>query len=227
MRRLAVLRQFARFLNREEIPAWKDFPVQASREQNKNATAAPPASLTEDQVEKLLAAMQAAGGPRALRDTALFMLLLESGLQATSLATLDLTDIDLRRGKLHCAGPHGADLWLSMGAATGPLERYVREGRPDLSHRPAEPALFISQIDGRLSRQGIWQVLKAWGLAISPPIDLSPRLVRNTAVIRMAQSGKPLSELQVLLGHRNPHSTRSLLRRLGVAGPRQKPRLSR
>jgi hypothetical protein len=34
--------------------------------------------------------------------------------------------------------------------------------------------------------------------------------------VQLAQSGRPLSEIQILLGHSNPLSTRALLRRLAV-----------
>jgi integrase/recombinase XerD len=97
------------------------------------------------------------------------------------------------------------------------MERYLLEGRPELNHRADEKALFISQMDGRMSRQGIWQVLRHWGGMVKPPILLSPRLVRHTAALRMAQTGRTIAEIQSLLGHRNPLSTRALLRRLETA----------
>ena len=106
------------------------------------------------------------------------------------------------------------DEWLPLGKATPYLDRYFQDGRPDLNHEPNEPALFISQMDGRMSRQGIWQILRYWGRLLTPPVILSPRLVRHTAALRMSRNGRSLSEIQALLGHSNPLSTQALLRRL-------------
>jgi integrase len=69
-------------------------------------------------------------------------------------------------------------------------------------------------MDGRLSRQGIWQILNHWGKLVNPPIKLSPRLLRHNAAVRMHRDGKPIPEIQIRLGHRNPLSTRALIRRL-------------
>ena len=90
----------------------------------------------------------------------------------------------------------------------------MKEGRPELNYQINEPALFISQTGGRMSRQGVWQALRQWGQKASLPIPLSPRLLRHTAVIRMVHSGRTPAEIQVLLGHSNPLSTQALLRRL-------------
>ncbi|HEX9617640.1 MAG TPA: tyrosine-type recombinase/integrase [Anaerolineales bacterium] len=170
--------------------------------------------LTTTQIQQLEALIQTSPRPRARRDQAILTLLLETGLSVGTLISLNLSDLDLRAGKLHVTTETGEDTWQPLGNATASLERYINEGRPDLSHEPNEPALFISQMDGRMSRQGIWQILRYWGRLITPPVVLSPRLVRHTAALHMARKGRPLSEIQALLGHGNPLSTQALLRRL-------------
>jgi integrase/recombinase XerD len=125
-----------------------------------------------------------------------------------------LSDLDLNAGLLHLNTYPNNDFWLPLGSATESLRRYLEEGRRDLNPQPDEPALFISQMGGRISRQGIWQILRYWGKLTDPPIDLSPRVVRHTAAVRMARKGRPLDEIQALLGHSNPLSTQALLRRL-------------
>jgi integrase/recombinase XerD len=170
--------------------------------------------LTTAQIQQLEALIQASPRPRARRDHSILTLLLETGLSVGALIALDLSDLDLRAGKLHVKTEAGEDTWLPLGKASPVMDRYIHEGRPDLNHEPNEPALFISQMDGRMSRQGIWQILRYWGRLLNPPVVLSPRLVRHTAALHMARKGRPLSEIQALLGHSNPLSTQALLRRL-------------
>jgi integrase/recombinase XerD len=166
------------------------------------------------QIQQLETLIQTSPRPRARRDHAILTLLLETGLSVGTLIALNLTDLDLRAGKLHIRTEEGEDTWLPLSSATAVMKRYVEEGRPDLNREPNEPALFISQMNGRMSRQGIWQILRYWGRLLSPPVVLSPRLVRHTAALHMARNGRPLSEIQALLGHSNPLSTQALLRRL-------------
>jgi integrase/recombinase XerD len=219
-RRLSTLRKFNLFLSHEGlIPGISFVPdAQLTRQPElPPGSRTDPAYLTYDQVDRLFTLIGSSPRPRALRDQALLLLMAETGLSVSSLVALDLPDLDLRAKRLHLVLPDGEDIWMPLGAAFPAVERYVREGRPDLNHSRDEPALFISQLDGRLSRQGIWQILKAWGELLNPPVKITPRQVRHTAAVRMANSGRPLSEIQAVLGHRNPFSTRALLRRLRAA----------
>jgi site-specific recombinase XerD len=173
--------------------------------------------LNQAQVAALLSSLESSPRPRALRDRAILMLMLESGLSVGAITGLDMTDIDLQAERFHVYLLGKGDLWLAMGQAVGSVAKYIREGRPYLLHHPGEPALFISQMDGRLSRQGIWQILNHWGGTVDPPISLSPRILRHTAALRMSMAGYSVTDIQVRLGHRNPLSTRALIRRLEAA----------
>jgi integrase/recombinase XerD len=217
VRRRATLRRFTSYLNQAGVLQGNALAQdgilidQAISAVSSERTAQ---CLNEAQIQQLEALIETSPRPRARRDQAIFALLLETGLSVGTLIALNLSDLDLRAGRLHITLEDGEDIWLPLGEATPTLERYLQEGRPDLNHEPNEPALFISQMNGRMSRQGIWQILRYWGRLIIPPITLSPRLVRHTAALHMARSGRPLSEVQALLGHGNPLSTQALLRRL-------------
>jgi len=217
IRRLATLTYFQDYLVNEGSLAGNQFAgtdgmiqrVISQMPKNKS-----PKCLSEQQVQAVLAILESSDRPRALRDRAIFMLLLETGLSVASLTDLDMTDIDLASGRLHVHLAWAGDVWLGMSEAVNSVEQYIIEGRPNLLHKPGEPALFISQMDGRLSRQGVWQILKYWGLQAEPAIPLSPRLVRHTAALRMKNSGLSSRDIQQRLGHRNLLSTQALIRRL-------------
>lgn len=217
VRRRATLRRFGAFLHQAGFLQGNSFSPNSDlidRAISSVSSTRAPQCLTSAQIEQLLALIETSPRPRARRDQAILVLLLETGLSVGALIALDLTDLDLRAGRLHIPLEDGNHLWLPLGNALPPLERYLREGRPDLNHEPNEPALFISQMNGRMSRQGIWQILRHWGRRLSPAILLSPRLVRHTAALRMARNGRLISEIQTLLGHSNLLSTQALLRRL-------------
>ncbi|MBK5107192.1 MAG: tyrosine-type recombinase/integrase [Anaerolineales bacterium] len=173
-----------------------------------------PQCLNERQVKTILTILESSSRPRALRDRAIFVLLLETGLSVASLTALDMTDIDLASNRIHVHLAWVGDVWLGMNKAHGPLGDYIAAGRPNLLDKPGEPALFISQMDGRLSRQGVWQILQFWGSQAEPAIHLSPRIVRHSAALRMNKAGMSSRDIQKRLGHRNVLSTQALIRRL-------------
>ena len=220
VRRLATLKYFSEYLVQQGLLSPDSFSIKDNSIQqviSELPVNIPQQCLKEEQIQELLTLMESSSRPRALRDRAILMLLLETGLSVGDLTALDLTDLDLRAGRFHVNLVGKGDLWLSMGAAKLAVEEYLHEGRPDLLHKPGEAALFISQMDGRLSRQGVWQILNHWGKMANPPITISPRVLRHTAALRMSMTGLSTPEIQVRLGHRNPLSTRALIRRLEAA----------
>jgi integrase/recombinase XerD len=219
-RRLSTLRKFSLFLSQEGLISGITFIPEAGLARQPGSLSGSRADLpylTQDQIERLFTLIGTSPRPRALRDQALLLLMAEIGLSVSSVVALNLPDLDLRARRVHLIRPDGEDTWIPLGSAYLAVERYVREGRPEFNHSRNEPALFISQLDGRLSRQGIWQILNAWGQLLNPPMKITPRQVRHTAALRMAKSGRPLSEIQAVLGHRNQFSTQALLRRLRAA----------
>ena len=220
LRRRASLRRFASFLSQEYPGGSIAFEANSPLIDEAISGASPaqqPHYLSQDQIESLWTVLEASQRPRARRDQAILALLLESGLTVGTLIALDLSDLDLPAERLRLSLESNQDFWLSLSKAAVSLQRYLKEGRPELNYHPGEPALFISQTGGRMSRQGVWQVLRQWGNRARLPVTLSPRLARHTAAIKLSKAGRSLAEIQTLLGHSNPLSTQALLRRLSVA----------
>lgn len=218
LRRRSSLRQFGRYLDeRGLLPG----PLHLLEDEGfARPQAAPPvrrlACLTPPQVQALLAVAQHARPPRAYRDNAILSLLLETGLNVQRLVHLNLSDISFEHSQVRLS-QRRSELWLPLGPALPALRQYLEQGRADLGVPPGEQALFVSQQGYRLSRQGIWQILRHWGKQAGLDLDLSPRLLRHTAAMQLLHQERPLHEIQYLLGHRNPLSTQALLRRLRAA----------
>jgi integrase/recombinase XerD len=220
LRRRATLRRFENFLIQAGYLQGKLLSPNAKLiDQSLTALPrqGPPLCLSEAQVQRLWNCLNESQRPLARRDHALLAILLDTGMAVSTLVALNLNDLDLRAGKIHVAEPGGGEVWLSMGSAAEILVIYLKIGRPELNRSQDEPALFISQVGTRMSRQSAWQVLRHWGELAQLPVTLSPRLLRHTAALRMAQDGRPISEIQALLGHSNPLSTQALLHRLESA----------
>ena len=169
--------------------------------------------LSETEISTLFCTLEDENSAKALRDRSIISLMLETGLPIGKVIGLDIDDIDLSAETLTVSYDwHAAN--LSIKECKIFLKAYLDNGRKQFTQSEDEQALFISQMGGRISRQGVWQIVKEWGIKANLPTQLSPRILRNTKIRQMVQSGLPTSEIQRCLGHRNRYSTRALIRKV-------------
>jgi integrase/recombinase XerD len=220
LRRKASLQSFERFLKQKGYLGDKITPLgQSVIDKSRFDPQEQTHCLTQTEVKILKDELSGSKKTLGMRDFAILVLLLEAGLSTSKVVALNLSDLDLQAGCFHLVSSGNQDYWLSLGSSREAIRKYVEEGRPELNPAPGEPALFVSQNGGRMSRQSIWQILHNLGDATGLATRLSPRLVRHTAALNMARQGRSISEIQLLLGHSNPMSTHALLHRLTVNNP--------
>lgn len=225
-RRRVALKKFAEYLHQKgdldlvsvnEIAGWrrKLWEEIAKRE----AT-----SLSESEIQQLLEIIGAERKTRNLRDLLIVSLILETGISIGVLVDLNLSDVNLRAKKI--VSNSGEEVVYSIEKSVGHLKAYLVESRPELTQSLNEEALFVSQMGGRITRQGVWQVIQAWGEAAGLSVSLSPRILRHTAVRKMLAEDRDVEEIQKLLGHGNKHSTQALIRKLSksIEPRRKKPK---
>ena len=89
------------------------------------------------------------------------------------------------------------------------MRRYVVDGRPHLARRPDERSLFLNQRGDRLSRQGLWLVVKRWTTRAGLGGDLSPHSLRHTLAHHLLQEGRSRREVQQVLGLTSANAMRA------------------
>lgn len=201
-RRLVVLRRFVNYLAVTRRIS-TDFGKELRTDNPEGAddcdrVTAPP--LADGEIETVRLVLAGQRGPRGLRDSALFECLLDSGGRVATILDLNLADVE----RMDCgATAHTA------------IQSYLREGRPELVQEgKAGPALFVSQMGRRMTRQAVWMMLKMLGKSAGLGAGLSPRRLRHTAIIQMLAQGLPNEEMQARLGYRVPVSLQLMLARL-------------
>jgi len=195
-RRLSALRQFFRFLQREEKLAANPAELLDSPRLPQRL----PQVLGEKEVAALLAAPDPTT-PTGERDDALLELLYATGLRVSELAHLTLKQIDLRRGVVRPLGKGRKERLVPMvPQAVTKLQGYLAQGRPALLKGRESPYLFVNCRGGRLSRQGIWKIIKHYA-RLAGVRDLSPHVLRHSFATHLLARGANLRVLQMLLGH--------------------------
>lgn len=203
-RALSCLRSLYRYLLRENRVAVDP----TLRIDNPKLGRPLPDSLTETEVERLLAAPDTST-PIGLRDRTMLELLYACGLRVSELVNLEVTDVNLRQGVVRVIGKGSKERLVPMGEeAIRWLTRFMREARADLLKRNlAETAVFPSGQGRRMTRQTFWHRIKAHARTADIRRKLSPHTLRHAFATHLLNHGADLRVVQLLLGHADLSTT--------------------
>ncbi|NLT47014.1 MAG: tyrosine recombinase [Clostridiales bacterium] len=168
--------------------------------------------LTVEEVEKLLTIPD--DSVKGRRDKALLEVLYASGMRVSEIAGADLSNINLRIGFIMIEEDFGKARVIPLGRpARAALESYIYESRPSLLRNKEHEtqALFLNYNGERLTRQGIWKIIKENAKAANIDMKITPQTLRNSFAVHMMQNGADLKTLQELLGHEDLTATQIYL----------------
>ncbi|MFC2047270.1 site-specific tyrosine recombinase XerD [Chloroflexota bacterium] len=203
-RKVAAAKSFFKFMVAEGII--KDNPTQNVGSPKVGKSLPKPISIS--QVRRLLEQPVVQTKPEAKRDTAILQLLYASGMRVSELVSLNLDDVDIRGGYVRCFGKGRKERIIPIAPrAASTVEEYMKEAHPRLAHGKNEQALFLNARGERLTRQGLWQILKEYAKAAELDADITPHTLRHSFATHMLSGGADLRAVQELLGHANISTT--------------------
>jgi integrase/recombinase XerD len=202
-RKSACLRSFYRHLRREGLR--ESDPTAALSAPRKNRKL--PQVLTRGEVEQLLSQPRGTHA-HALRDRALLELMYACGLRASEAIGLELEDVDLEERVLRARGKGSKERVVPIGqAAARAVRLYLERGRPALVKGSGETALFVNFRGGRLTRQGLYKIVRRHALTAGLADRMSPHTLRHTFATHLLAGGCDLRSVQEMLGHADVSTT--------------------
>ncbi len=167
-----------------------------------------PRPISISQVRRLLEQPTKLSTLEAKRDRAMLELLYASGMRVSELVSLNLGDIDIDDGSVRCFGKGHKERLIPIAPRSAvTVKEYLQEARPHLSHNDAELALFLNRRGYRLTRQGLWQILKGYAKSAELDKEITPHTLRHSFATHMLNGGADLRSVQELLGHANISTT--------------------
>jgi integrase/recombinase XerD len=166
-----------------------------------------PHVLNRDEVEVLLAQPDR-NTPMGRRDKAMLELLYATGLRASELIGLSMANVNLEAGYLRTMGKGSKERIVPMGSeAVDSLKRYIIDGRASLLKKGTSSYLFLNSRGGRLTRQGLWKILKNYARKAGITKRITPHTLRHSFATHLLEGGADLRSVQVMLGHSDISTT--------------------
>jgi integrase/recombinase XerD len=143
--------------------------------------------------------------PAGLRDRAMLETLYGCGLRVSELTGLELAGVDLSSGYVRVLGKGSKERNVPIaGMAAHALDAYLRHGRPYLRPKSSvgrvdTSAVFLNARGGRLSRQGVFGIVRSYGANVG--LKMHPHTLRHSFATHLLEGGADLRALQEMLGH--------------------------
>ena len=157
--------------------------------------------LSIREIDRLLACPDESN--KGIRDRAILEVLYATGIRVSELIALDIDDINLRMGFVTCDSSSSKARIVPLGRpARAAIENYVYDVRDKMvTGGRKEKALFVNMSGQRITRQGLWKILRDYGKQAGIEHRLTPHTLRNSFAVHMLQNGADLKSLQELMGH--------------------------
>jgi integrase/recombinase XerD len=170
-----------------------------------------PKSLARDEMEITLASPKPVKDSRlataiAVRDRAMLEVLYAGALRVSEIISAKLEDLKLETGYMLVRGKGDKERIVPLGkSAQQALVEYLREARTTLAAGKSSPILFLARGAHKLTRQRVWQMVRAASVASGRPG--SPHMLRHSCATHMVENGADLRTVQTILGHADISTT--------------------
>jgi integrase/recombinase XerD len=226
-RKLSALRHLYRYLlldkkidhdptlNIDSPKQWKVLPKSLAKDEMEATLAAPLKRLT------VSARRTKTSLELALRDRAMLEVFYAGALRVSEVINAKLEDLKLEAGYMLVRGKGDKERVVPLGkSAQGALREYLVQSRPVLAAAketaragavatagPARnsPLLFIARGARKLTRQRVWQMVRAASAASGR--HASPHMLRHSCATHMVENGADLRTVQTILGHADISTT--------------------
>ncbi len=138
------------------------------------------------------------------RDRAILELMYATGLKASEITGLKLSNVELSLSclRMESSGKSSRDRLVPYGKkAKEALEEYLISGRAELIEQGAETdVLFVNCSGTKMSRQGLWKIIKTYVKNAGIKSDVTPFTLRHSFAVHLVENGADTRALQELMG---------------------------
>lgn len=145
--------------------------------------------------------------PLDLRNRCILEFLYGSGLRISELLDLTTENINLHKKELHVIGKGNKERIVPLSdMAIDAFSKWMSKGKPHIKNTGGA-YLFVNKNGNKLTRQGVWKLIKEIALEAGITKEISPHTLRHSFATHLLNNGFNLRYVQFLLGHKDISTT--------------------
>lgn len=142
------------------------------------------------------------------RNKAILELMYATGIRASETINLKISDIDSEMALLRTIGKGNKERIIPIGeSANEILKIYIDYYRSFLIKKVNNDYLFLNNHGNKLTRQGLFKIIKKIAISKNIQTDFSPHTLRHSFASHLLQNGADLVSIKDMLGHSDISST--------------------
>lgn len=163
-----------------------------------------PDTLTIEEVEKLLEAADLTK-LKGIRDKAILETLYATGMRASELTELKISDVNLDVGFTKCLGKGSKERIVPIGSKAIEAIKSYLSVRTKINNN----FLFMNPSGKKISRIAVWKIIRKYAQKIGIPSGkkISPHTLRHSFASHILERGADLRTIQEMLGHSSISTT--------------------
>lgn len=205
-RRICALKHYYSYLLKNKIIDFNPFNYVVSPKVKTKY----PTALDDKQIQLLLSENKKRTDEMMIRDQAIIEVLYYSGVRASELVNIKMSDVNFRSRYIHILGKGNKERLVPFTTdCLDTLNKYIKELRPTLVARNEQiPVhLFLNSRGEQLTTRGLEFILNSVEDKTGLNLGLHPHLLRHTFATHLLENGANLRVIQELLGHESINAT--------------------
>ena len=158
-----------------------------------------PQILTIEEVDRIIRIVEK-DCPKGIRDNALLELMYATGMKVSELIALNVEDVNLDLNFVRCTDNKHYERVIPIGrSACKALSEYL-----SIRYKIAQCGvsnLFVNLNGNKLTRQGIWRIVKEYSRKAGIDKDVNLNTFRHSFAVHLLQNGANVRAVQKLLGN--------------------------
>ena len=145
--------------------------------------------------------------PLDLRNRCMLEFLYGSGLRISELLALTTGNINLHQKELHVIGKGNKERIVPLSdMAIDAFSKWMSKGKSHIKTKNNN-LLFVNKNGEKLTRQGVWKLIKQIAKDAGITKEISPHTLRHSFATHLLNNGFNLRYVQFLLGHKDISTT--------------------
>lgn len=197
-RGLAAIRMFCRYLVlqrvlTDDVSAVVDSPKKWNRL---------PSVLNDTGARTLMDSPEAELDRFDLRDRAMLGMLYATGMRASEIAYISITDVNFNLGVVRVLGKGSKERIVPIAAeALDLIKTYLDQCRGALSGDGTQKKLFLSKSGQPLNREDVFRIVRKYAVRSGVRGNVTPHTLRHSFATELLTHGADLRSVQEMLGH--------------------------